>query len=269
MKPRRYGRRCSRRSPPLRSALNFWPPSQCCGAPDYPTLEEITDSVLRATHQHYSECLRAYQAEAAGAEYQAWKVRLAANCGCNGTVSARLKGQRLAQSSSLPVQGCPTFVPSAIFHEVTTYWRPIMEAADGGVSSAFKELVDTHVVPAEDLAAAAASFKASSSPGYDNWQGLDLKTLPLPAWEQLAAILNEVEVTRCWPDELLHSWTALIPKVDEPMSPNDLRPIRVLPTVYRLWSSARLGSVMQHLDPLLPPEILAYRPGKDLVTFSQ
>eukprot|EP00971_Amphidinium_carterae_P080851 1599373-Amphidinium_carterae.1 len=114
------------------------------------------------------------------------------------------------------------------------------------------------------LEAAAGDIRVGASPGYDNWAGADLKVLPKAAWEQLAVILGEVERTQRWPEELLHSWTALIPKVDDPASPNELRPIRVLPTVYRLWSSTRLKEVMRHLDPLLPPEILAYRQGWDL-----
>eukprot|EP00971_Amphidinium_carterae_P335511 6471407-Amphidinium_carterae.2 len=151
------------------------------------TLDDITTNVLKSTLQHYAACLHDYQAEAASSEYQAWKVRLAANAGCNSTVSSRLKGKRLAQSSSLPVQGCQTFVPSAIFGEVTCYWRPIMEAADVGFSRAFQSLVDRHIVlgnwdipplTAIELEAAAASFRAGSAPGYDNWQGADIKALP-------------------------------------------------------------------------------------------
>eukprot|EP00971_Amphidinium_carterae_P334571 6469926-Amphidinium_carterae.1 len=236
----------------------FGAPHLLAGSDQHHTLQDVTDNVLQSTCQHYATCLREYQIEAASSEYQEWRVRLAAHAGCNSTVSSRLKGKRLAQSSSLPVQGRHSFVPGAIFTAVTDYWKPIMEAEDIGYTRAFTDLVDAHVVPghwevpplaAEDLEAAAACFRSGSAPGFDNWHGADLKVLPKPAWEQLAQILNRVESDSHWPDELLHSWTALIPKTEAPMSPNELRPIRVLPTVYRLWSRARLKAIMHHLDP--------------------
>eukprot|EP00971_Amphidinium_carterae_P349974 6491324-Amphidinium_carterae.1 len=204
------------------------------------SLEDITDNVLRSTHQHYADCLSALQREAAASEHQQWKTRLAEHDGCNKLVSSRLKGQRLGQSSSLPVHGRRTFVPTEIFREVTAYWQPIMEATDHGCPERLRTLVDRHVptgnwaipkLSSADLASAAQAARIGSSPGYDNWCVADLRLLPELAWQELAEILNVVEHTQMWPQELLHSWTALIPKQDEPGSPNDLRPIRVLPSI--------------------------------------
>eukprot|EP00971_Amphidinium_carterae_P058914 1164946-Amphidinium_carterae.1 len=118
------------------------------------------------------------------AEYQEWKLRIAENGGCNHTVAARLKGQRLGQTASLPVGGHATFVPTAIFGEVTNFWRPIMEARDPGCTPAFRALVDrllpqgawdVEPLTAAALAETAGAMRVGASPGYDNWAGADLR----------------------------------------------------------------------------------------------
>eukprot|EP00971_Amphidinium_carterae_P223305 4430917-Amphidinium_carterae.1 len=80
----------------------FGAPTLLSGTEQAQTLADITAEVLQSTYVHYAGCLQRYQVEAARAEYQAWKLKIADRSGCNRTVSARLKGKRLGQSTSLP-----------------------------------------------------------------------------------------------------------------------------------------------------------------------
>ena len=50
-----------------------------------------------------------------------------------------------------------------------------------------------------------------------------------------------VEPTGVWPQDLLDAYVAMIPKADGDSSPWGQRPLSVLPVVYRLWASLRLG----------------------------
>ena len=44
-----------------------------------------------------------------------------------------------------------------------------------------------------------------------------------------------------WPQGLLDAYIALIPEADGDSTPLGQRPLSVLPVVYRLWASLRLG----------------------------
>eukprot|EP00971_Amphidinium_carterae_P165917 3288733-Amphidinium_carterae.1 len=74
----------------------------------------------------------------------------------------------------------------------------------------------------------------------------------------------EVERRGYWPEVLTASWTALLPKIELPVHAKDLRPIRVLPTLFRLWSAQRLRHIMPHMQGIMPPSICAYLPGRDM-----
>ena len=59
-------------------------------------------------------------------------------------------------------------------------------------------------------------------------------------YDELARILSKVEDVGVWPDGLLDAYIAMIPKTDGDATPLGQRPLGVLPTVYRIWASARL-----------------------------
>ena len=44
-----------------------------------------------------------------------------------------------------------------------------------------------------------------------------------------------------WPDGLLDAYIAIIPRTDGDATPLGQRPLGVLPIVYRVWASARMG----------------------------
>ena len=98
---------------------------------------------------------------------------------------------------------------------------------------------------------------SDTSPGLD---GITRDHLPYvahacpPLLQQLAHLLNLVEVTGTWPDDLLHAHVSMLPKPGEQTGRADcLRPISVLSFVYRLWSRVRFQDAQHWHETWLPP----------------
>ena len=87
------------------------------------------------------------------------------------------------------------------------------------------------------------------------WAWNEIKALPLPWFSGLAILLDLVESTGTWPQVLLDAYIAKIPKEDGDSSPLGQRPISVLPVVYRLWASLRLGHLREWVDEWLPRSV--------------
>ena len=77
----------------------------------------------------------------------------------------------------------------------------------------------------------------------DGWGWMEFKVLPVSWYGQLARILTKVEQVGVWPDGLLDAYIAMIPKTDGDATPLGQRPLSVLPIVYRIWASARMGQL--------------------------
>ena len=74
----------------------------------------------------------------------------------------------------------------------------------------------------------------------------------MPWFSGLAVLLNLVETTGTWPQGLLDADIAMIPKADGDSTPLGQRPLSVLPVVYRLWASLRLGHLRGWVEGWLP-----------------
>ena len=86
--------------------------------------------------------------------------------------------------------------------------------------------------------------KGVTAGSLDGWGWRELKVLPVSWYDGLARILTAVENTGVWPDGLLDAYIAMIPKTDGDATLLGQRPLSVLPVLYRVWASARMG----HLD---------------------
>ena len=62
-------------------------------------------------------------------------------------------------------------------------------------------------------------------------------------FNELARILAKVEDLGVWPDGLLDAYITMIPKTDGDATTLGQRPLSVLPVVYRIWASARMGQL--------------------------
>ena len=104
-----------------------------------------------------------------------------------------------------------------------------------------------------------ARAKKSTAGCLDVWAWNEIKALPLPWFSGLAILLELVESTGSWPQGLLDAYIAMIPKVDGDSTLLGQRPLSVLPVVYRLWASLRLGHLREWVEGWLPECILQLR----------
>ena len=76
-----------------------------------------------------------------------------------------------------------------------------------------------------------------------------------PWFSGLAILLELVESTGTWPQGLLDAYIVMIPKADGDSTPLGQRPLSVLPVVYRLWASLRLGHLREWVEGWLPKSV--------------
>ncbi|MCP4241721.1 MAG: hypothetical protein GY772_14270, partial [bacterium] len=115
-------------------------------------------------------------------------------------------------------------------------------------------LVDGAVL--RDIVFKTPSRKAS---GPDQWAFAELRLLPAPAFHHLALFLDVVEQVGKWPAGLTGASVSMIPKPGA-TDATGLRPIGLMPVVYRLWAASRQDHVRQWLRPL-EKLVLGGRPG--------
>ena len=99
----------------------------------------------------------------------------------------------------------------------------------------------------------------------DGWGWRELKVLPLSWYDELARILTKVEDTGVWPDGLLDAYIAMIPKTDGDATPLGQRPLIVLPIVYRIWASARVGQLGCWFQSWVPQSVFSAGGGRGSV----
>ena len=87
--------------------------------------------------------------------------------------------------------------------------------------------------------------------------GMKLRLFRLPWFSGLAILLGLVESTGSWPQGLLDACIAMILKADGDSTPLGRRPLSVLPVVYRLWASLRLGHRREWVEGWLPKSVFS------------
>ena len=102
-----------------------------------------------------------------------------------------------------------------------------------------------------------ARAKKSTAGGLDGWAWNEVQALPLSLFSALAILLNLVESTGCWPQGLRDAYIAMIPKADGDSTPLGQRPLSVLPVVYRLWASLRLGHLREWVLGWVPQSVFS------------
>ena len=85
--------------------------------------------------------------------------------------------------------------------------------------------------------------KGATAGSLDGWGWRELKVLLVAWYDGLARILTKVDEIGVWPDGLFDAYIAIIPKTDGDATPLGQRPLSVLPVVYRIWASARMGQL--------------------------
>ena len=107
--------------------------------------------------------------------------------------------------------------------------------------------------------------KRASAGGLDGWGWRELKAFPEAWFDWLAVILSKVELDGVWLDGLLDAYVTMIPKSDGDSTPLGQRPLCVLPVVYRIWASVRLGHLESWVRSWLPLSVFSVGNGRGSV----
>ena len=160
--------------------------------------------------------------------------------------------------------------PELILDALDRQWAPILRAEE---QEADWHALEQYLLPlrgeelqlppleAEQLHDIAKKMRRQSAPGADGWRPAEIRQMPREFFADLAHILNWLEARGCeWPLVLRRAWLAAIPKKKRTLE--DIRPIAILPTIYRLWSGVRGRQLRDWLDHLQPFCQSAYRKGR-------
>ena len=76
----------------------------------------------------------------------------------------------------------------------------------------------------------------------------------IPEWliRHLFEIFRLVDTTSKWPRVWLYAFTVMLPKINHPESPLDLRPIAILSRVYRQWSRYKAIAILVGISNRVP-----------------
>ena len=107
--------------------------------------------------------------------------------------------------------------------------------------------------------------KGSTAGSLDRWGWREFKVLPVSWFDELARILTKVEDLGVWLDGLLDAYIAMIPKTDGDATPLGQRPLRILPIVYRIWASARMGLLDGWFRSWVPDSVFSAGSGRGSV----
>ena len=107
--------------------------------------------------------------------------------------------------------------------------------------------------------------KGATAGSLDGWGWRELKVLPVPWFDELARILTKVEDVGVWLDGLLDAYIVMIPKTDGDATPLGQRPLGVLPVVYRIWASARMGQLEDWFKSWVPDSVFSAGGGRGSV----
>ncbi len=152
--------------------------------------------------------------------------------------------RRAHMASRLPLEVAPTSVetvggamsaaPEELLDAQRRKLRGLWKPAAGAFHYLWPDRSELPRLDARGLRDAATSFQWRTTQTYDGFHPRQLGNLPDAALETLADILQAVEVSGIWPPQVAMVITALLPKPK-----GGLRPIGILPGVYRLWAKAR------------------------------
>jgi hypothetical protein len=172
--------------------------------------------------------------------------------------------------------GSVTADTSSMLAEAVRIWTPIFRKSSQAdwetFRSRFKIEIDSITRPeldmpsltGEDFRCRFRQLKAFSAPGTDGRTANELKVLPLCICDLIADFWNEFFLVPDaeWPVALTAAACYLIPKPNQVghAQVKDLRPINVLPLIYRCWASIMLRKFCGPLFNVCPPEIRGCRP---------
>eukprot|EP00438_Fugacium_kawagutii_P021028 Skav205786 [mRNA] locus=scaffold340:103108:108078:+ [translate_table: standard] len=162
--------------------------------------------------------------------------------------------------------------PEQMVDQLNGFWLPIWQNEDVPTASQlqqFDDLVRTlpfsippiSVDTGVDIwCAAVQRLKGSTARGFDALSGWEAKLLPREAWQHLAdCILGYIDGL---PDWLMRARTCPLSKVDQTPSAQQVRPITVLPLVYRIYASVVCRQILWSWNQHFPSNITGLLPSR-------
>ena len=105
-------------------------------------------------------------------------------------------------------------------------------------------------------------YKQMSAKGPDGFDHLDLKHMPSGFKEGLVSLLNAIEQGAAWPTQLCQGYGICLPKHARAQAIGEFRPIIILSSIYRSWSSLRSRACLRKLADLAAPGLKGL-PGRE------
>eukprot|EP00438_Fugacium_kawagutii_P035978 Skav213292 [mRNA] locus=scaffold2480:175207:179580:+ [translate_table: standard] len=118
-------------------------------------------------------------------------------------------------------------------------------------------------VTLDDLREAIVTTPSKSARGLCGWHIKELKILPECLLKHLLVALKHFMQTQ-WPEVMTWVRLALPPKVEEPVAPQDGRPICIMSQIYRVFAKALSKHMLAYLSMQLPPQINGGVPGRSV-----
>jgi hypothetical protein len=187
--------------------------------------------------------------------------------------------------------GSLTSIPREMLAEATEYWKGILNQEREFDSEAYQEEykeeferihgeeVQLRKLDEGDFLCAVKRMRKTSSPGVDGMTIAELRWLTPAFWKTVALIFNTIEEEGLrWPAQLLKARLVLIPKASEEEADGEegkeggvrrvdkMRPITVMQTIFRLWSSAKYRLLKGWIREKVPAAIISGKPGGEAAT---
>ena len=162
--------------------------------------------------------------------------------------------------------------PREILALLTQYWLPYWNSHGDrpGTHEAFAALLRSlpQQIPGPALrlnddelwTQAIASLKVPSARGVDGISSLELQQLPPAAIRHLKSLL--LAQSHGFAADYMLAITVPIPKTPDVPTPGQVRPITILPQIYRLWAKVCTRQLLTHLAQHLPPDITGFLRGR-------
>ena len=138
-------------------------------------------------------------------------------------------------------------------------WHPVIDLAKKVFNH---QKFDLPPLTGAELQKLALKKKLKAATGPDGLAGWDMHHCPLAWYNQLASLLTYIENGQPWPSQMTQGHITAIEKVENACAVGEFRPICVLPTTYRLWSSLRATQLLKALQRQAPALLFGSAPKK-------
>lgn len=166
-----------------------------------------------------------------------------------------------------------------IVEQLNHYWQPFWQRDDPSEQAsqedlaAFQQLVE--LVPAiPDLENPEANLqlwmqaigetKTRAAPGIDGIRASELQLLPEVVIQALITVIEKCESVL--PQDLLVGRTLAMPKHKGVCNPKEVRPITILPQIYRTWANITTKKMLKSLAVKLPAQVSGFLPGRSALS---